>query len=628
MAPHATLETNGVNGINGVNGAHNLNGINGVNGAPNVNGINGDNHHAEGLDGHTDGESHFTIDYGNGTAPRHFEVSDDGNVSRQRELDPTTSSPSAGKPNILYIMADQMAAPILKMHDKDSPVKTPNIDALAKDGVVFDSAYCNGPLCAPSRFVMCTGQLPHKIGAYDNASTLASDIPTYAHYLRNEGYETILAGKMHFIGPDQLHGYERRLTTDIYPGDFGWSVNWDKPEERQEWYHNMSSVLQAGPCARSNQLDFDEEVIFKSTQYLYDYSRRDPNTRRPFSLTVAMTHPHDPYTITPEQWDRYEGVDIPLPKHQLSQEEQDPHATRILKSIEAWDKPMPPEAIKRARRAYFGACSYVDDNIGKLLLALRRCNLDENTVVVFSGDHGDMLGERSLWYKMNWYEMSARVPLLFHYPKMFQPGRVKESVSTMDLGPTFVDIVGGRMHPQLPMDGRSFYGALRGTQKAHDEVIGEYMGEGTISPVVMIRRGPWKFITSLVDPPQLFHLPSDPHELTNLATTAAIKAHPEHAKVFADFAAEAKKRWDLSAIHDDVLKCQRQRRLCWGALKKGYFTPWDYEPADHDPAREKYIRSTIPLDDLERRARYPPVDAMGQTSWLASSHGLAGAKGQ
>lgn len=114
------------------------------------------------------------------------------------------------KPNILYIMADQMSAPHLKMNDPESVIKTPNLDELARTGVVFSSAYCNSPLCAPSRFSMCTGQLPSKIGGYDNASILGPEIPTYAHYLRAEGYETALAGKMHFIGPDQLHGFEHR----------------------------------------------------------------------------------------------------------------------------------------------------------------------------------------------------------------------------------------------------------------------------------------------------------------------------------------------------------------------------------------------------------------------------------
>jgi len=173
------------------------------------------------------------------------------------------------RPNILYIMADQMAAPVLKMHDPNSVVQTPHIDKLAADGVVFDRAYCNSPLCAPSRFCMVTGQLPSKIRGYDNASQLSSEFPTYAHYLRRHGYETTLAGKMHFIGPDQLHGFEHRLTPDIYPGDFGWAVNWDKPYERQEWYHNMSSVLQAGPAARTNQLDYDEEVMYKASPFIF-----------------------------------------------------------------------------------------------------------------------------------------------------------------------------------------------------------------------------------------------------------------------------------------------------------------------------------------------------------------------
>lgn len=117
---------------------------------------------------------------------------------------------SSKKPNILYIMADQMTAPLLKMNNPNSVIKTPNLDKLAETGVVFSSAYCNSPLCAPSRFTMCTGQLPSKISGYDNASILAPEVPTYAHYLRAEGYETALAGKMHFIGPDQLHGFEHR----------------------------------------------------------------------------------------------------------------------------------------------------------------------------------------------------------------------------------------------------------------------------------------------------------------------------------------------------------------------------------------------------------------------------------
>ena len=269
------------------------------------------------------------------------------------------------KPNILYIMADQLAAPLLKMHDAESLIKTPNLDALAEKAVVFESAYTPSPLCAPSRMSMVSGQLPSKIGAFDNAAEIPASTPTYAHYLRAAGYETTLAGKMHFIG-DQLHGYESRLTTDIYPADFGWVVDWDRPDTRLEWYHNASSILQAGPCIRTNQLDYDEEVIYKSSQFLYDHVRKGADAR-PFALTVSLTHPHDPYTIEHKYWDMYESVDIPLPKVTIAKKDQDAHSKRLMKVCDLWDQDFSPEQIKRARRAYYGAVSYVDHCIGRIL---------------------------------------------------------------------------------------------------------------------------------------------------------------------------------------------------------------------------------------------------------------------
>lgn len=500
------------------------------------------------------------------------------------------------RPNILFIMADQMAAPILPLHDAASPVQMPNLMKLAEQAVVFDSAYCNSPLCAPSRFTLVSGRLPSKIGAYDNAADFPADVPTYAHYLRRLGYRTALSGKMHFCGPDQLHGYEERLTSDIYPADYGWAVNWDEPDVRASWYHNMSSVLQAGPCVRSNQLDFDEEVVFKARQYLYDHVRMSPD--QPFCLTVSMTHPHDPYTIGREYWDRYEGVDIPLPRQHIEQSEQDPHSQRILKIIDLWDKPLPEDKIRDARRAYFGACSYIDDNIGKLLKTLEECGLAEDTLIVFSGDHGDMLGERGLWYKMHWFEMSARVPLLVHAPQRFAAHRVSQSVSTLDLLPTLVELAGGQVEQGLELEGHSLLPHLQG-KGGHDEVLGEYMAEGTLSPLMMIRRGPWKFVYSEQDPLLLFNLDSDPQELHNLAECG------EHKGILAGFLAEARERWDIPAIHAATLASQRRRRLVAEALSQGKLTSWDHQP--WVDASQQYMRNHIDLDDLERRARFPQV---------------------
>ena len=498
------------------------------------------------------------------------------------------------RPHILFIMADQMAAPWMPIYNAASPVRMPHLAQLANDGVVFDSAYCNSPLCAPSRFSLVSGQLPSKIGAYDNAADFAADIPTYAHYLRRQGYHTALSGKMHFCGPDQLHGYEERLTSDIYPADYGWAVNWDEGEARPSWYHNMSSVLQAGPCVRTNQLDFDDEVVFRANQYLFDHVRT--RAGQPFCLTVSMTHPHDPYTIPSEFWDLYRDEDIPLPQTEIAQEQQDPHSQRILKVIDLWGQTMPAEAIRRARRAYFGSCSYIDSNIGKLLKTLADCGLAKDTIVVFSGDHGDMLGERGLWYKMHWFESAARVPLVVHAPGRFAARRVAGSVSTIDLLPTFVALAGGTPEPQLHLDGRSLLPHLEGG-KGHDEAIGEYMAEGSNTPLVMIRRGSFKFIYSSKDPALLFDLGSDPLELRNLA------GEPAHQHRVAEFLAEVDQRWDMPALHAQVLASQRRRRLVYDALTRGKLTSWDHQPMVD--ASQQYMRNHIDLDDLERRARFP-----------------------
>ncbi|RMF04312.1 MAG: choline-sulfatase, partial [Chloroflexi bacterium] len=230
-------------------------------------------------------------------------------------------------PNILFIMTDQLTARALPFYGHPT-VKTPHLFAMAESGVVFENAYCNSPLCAPSRASMMTGQLPSRIGAFDNAAPFAADVPTLAHHLRAQGYHTCLSGKMHFVGPDQLHGFEERLTTDIYPSDFGWTPDWENFETRPSWYHNMLSVVQAGPCQTSNQLDFDEEVAFQSTRKIFDLARRPDD--RPFFLLASFTHPHDPFAITPEYWNRYDPAEIddpavpPLPVDRL-----DPHSRRL-----------------------------------------------------------------------------------------------------------------------------------------------------------------------------------------------------------------------------------------------------------------------------------------------------------
>ena len=501
----------------------------------------------------------------------------------------------SGKPNFLILMADQMAADVLPFI-ANSPVIAPRMSALAERGVVFANAYCPSPLCAPSRFSLLAGQLPSRIGAYDNACEFHAETPTLAHYLRAGGWRTILAGKMHFVGPDQLHGFEERLTTDIYPADFSWTPDWTRPDHRPSWYHSMDSVLTAGPTLRTNQIDYDEDVVHTARRKLFDIARdADP---RPFLLVASLTHPHDPFAIHRRYWDRYEGVDIPMPRTGHDPVGQDPHSARLRHVCGSDLDPVNEAQIRAARRAYFGAISFVDEQFSILLDTLEESGLAGNTVVILCGDHGEMLGERGLWYKMSFFEGAARVPLVISAPDRFAPRRVESAVSTLDLLPTLLDLAGLAPAQAAPVDGHSLVPHLEG-QAGHDEALGEYLGEGALAPIIMIRRGAWKFIHSPADPDQLYHLADDPDEQVNRATD------PACAPLVASLRAEVERRWDLSTLHADVLASQRRRHLIATAQATGTLAHWDYQPP-RDASRE-YVRAHMDLEQIEAAARFPRV---------------------
>jgi choline-sulfatase len=499
------------------------------------------------------------------------------------------------QPNILILMADQLSALALPAYG-NRVAKTPHLDALAASGVRFENAYCNSPLCAPSRGVLTYGRLPSATGVYDNAAEFPSHMPSFAHYLRAAGYRTILTGKMHFCGPDQLHGFEERLTTDIYPADYAWTPDWTRFAERPDWYHGMESVAQAGPCARTNQIDFDEEVAFTAQQRLFDIARG--TDRRPFCLTVSFTHPHDPFTITEDYWNRYAPDEIEPPR--IATQANDPHARRLRHIIGLDLQPVTPAQVQAARHAYFGEIAYFDDTVGRVVAALRAARLEQDTIVIVLADHGEMLGERGLWYKMSFHEAASRVPLIVHAPGTFAAGRIADAVSLADLLPTLAEVAGDGRAPAYatPLDGRSLLPHLSRTG-GHDEVIGEYLAEGVVAPMVMLLRDRRKFIHTPGDPDLLYDLTADPDEQANLA------ADPAHATTVAMFRTEVAQRWDIGALHADVLESQRRRRFVADALRHGRQTAWDWLPP-RDASR-MYVRNAMPLEELEAMARFPRV---------------------
>lgn len=475
------------------------------------------------------------------------------------------------KPNILFLQADQLSASALSFYG-NQVTRTPNLDRLAAEGVVFENAYCNNPLCVPSRASMLSGRLGSTIDIFDNGSEFRASVPTFVHYLRSAGYQTSLSGKMHFVGPDQLHGYEERLTTDIYPSDFVWTEDWDKFSDK----HALAAKTfqHVGPCEECRQLAYDDEVTFKAERKLYQIAMSDD--QRPFFLTVSFSDPHEPYLARKEFWDLYDPEEIDLPRvPSIPESEQDPHSRRFESMYRFKDLNLSRQTLIDVRRAYYANVSYLDDKIGRLLEVLERTGLDENTWIIFTADHGDMLGERGLWWKKHFYEDSSRVPLIVHAPGRFSAGRIRQNASLVDLYPTLLEVAG--IDPVAgvvsPIHGNSLMGLFAGeTDDWPDTIFCENFDGGTPAPMFMVRKGRYKYVSCPMDPSQLYDLEDDPLELTNLS------GDPEFESIEAEFEALVADRWDAGELYQRIIESQHSRGFLHTVLSSGKRTSWDFEP--------------------------------------------------
>ena len=497
------------------------------------------------------------------------------------------------QPNILIIMVDQLNGTFFPDGPADW-LHAPHLKKLAARSTRFANAYTASPLCAPARASFMSGQLPSRTGVYDNAAEFTSSIPTYAHHLRRAGYQTCLSGKMHFVGPDQMHGFEERLTTDIYPADFGWTPDYRKPGERIEWwYHNMGSVTGAGVAEITNQMEYDDEVAHHAKMKMYDLSRGADT--RPWCLTVSFTHPHDPYVARKKHWDLYNDCEHLMPEiAPIPYEDQDAHSKRILDANDCDNFTITDENVKRARQAYFANISYLDDKVGELMQTLE--DTRQEAVILFVSDHGDMLGERGLWFKMSFLEGASRVPLMICAPEM-EAGLNTTPVSSIDILPTLCDLAGVDMSEVMPWtDGQSIVALGQGGER-FEPVAMEYAAEASYAPLVSLRYGKWKFNRCALDPDQLFDLGADPHELINLAAVPAHKGTADQLR------AKSEARWDLDAYDAAVRHSQAGRWVVYEALRNGNYYPWDYQPLQK--ASERYMRNHMDLNILEESKRFP-----------------------
>jgi len=491
-------------------------------------------------------------------------------------------------------MADQLAAHAVGAYG-NSWIQTPHCDALAARGLLFESAYCNCPICGPSRASMCTGRWVSSIETFDNGCDFPSSTPTFLHHLRRAGYRTLLSGKMHFIGPDQHHGFQKRLTPEIYPSSFTWTPDWT----RGAYPNPGSSVEQlpeAGLCKWSMQLDYDEEVTFRALEAIRDQARKPGN--EPFFLCASYTHPHDPFIIHEPWWSLYDEDSIPMPTVPAQPIEQ-MHPFNQWLQIHHRIPEFPPQEdwVRNARRAYYGMVSYFDHQVGLLLDELERGGLHENTWVVITSDHGEMLGEHGMWFKRTFYEPAVRVPLLVQGPGVESPGRKSErTVSLVDLFPTFVELarLDDCNKALAACDGTSLMPDVRNTRHPSGDpgAIIEYFSEGACQPMRALVKDNKKLVHVYQEDPLFFDLATDPHETQNRIDDPKLRNSIETMQ------AVIERSWEPQEIRRRILQSQQNRHWIQHTFGSGESENWDCVSAS-DNAR--YVRQFNAQETSRRR---------------------------
>ncbi len=497
-------------------------------------------------------------------------------------------STKQNQPNIVLIMADQLTGMAMPMNG-NPVVKAPNLQQLAKEGVNFENAYCNNPVCAPSRASLLTGLLSSEVGAYDNGAPFASEIPTIGHYLISLGYTTTLTGKMHFVGADQNHGYEDRLNTDIYPSDYGWTADWAQQDEPfAPSVMTVRGVIEAGACKRCMQTDHDEEVAYTAVQKIYDLARRQD--KKPFFLTASFTNPHNPYVVEQKYLDMYTEEEINMPDAEYIEPElRDAWSKRYYQLIRQDEHYITEDHVRKARHAYYAMTSYIDDLAGRVITALKETDQYENTIIIFTADHGDMLGERGMWYKFNPFEWSVRVPYIIKTPDAKGGQNIKNPVSNLDIVPTLLDYVDEAKELDYveELRGTSLRNVINGKEELEQRLVPiEFTGEGVYAPACIIRGNQYKFIHCGDDPEMLFDMNADPLEQNNLVNDPSKKDELEKMQK------ALHEIWDLETLQKTIELSQKRRIFMQNKVfqKPGANYPeWDYQVVKD--ATKQYVRS-------------------------------------
>jgi arylsulfatase len=437
----------------------------------------------------------------------------------------SAAEPDASRPNILFLMADQFRGDCLGA-DGNPVIRTPNLDRLATEGARFIHAYTSTPSCTPARSAILTGLSPWRHGMLGYGAVAIRYEHELPRMLADAGYYTIGIGKMHFHPQRNLHGFHKTILDE--------SSREQSPDFRSDyrsWFWSVAPTLNPDATGigwndyRARTYVLPEEL--HPTRWTADVAVRFLKEYRgpgPFFCKVSFARPHSPYDPPERFMKMYENADVPAAAIGDWAARNDVKVDPA--NFSPWRGNFGPEQVRRSRRAYYGSVSFIDEQIGRILDVLRERGLLENTLILFTADHGDMLGDHYLWRKTYAYEGSARIPMLIRWPRSMQAERgqgLSQPTELRDILPTCLDAAGVPV-AEGEFDGRSLLELARGNTDKWREVIDLehstcYAGA---EPWNALTDGRMKYIFYATSGrEELFDLQNDPPELHDLAPDPA-----------------------------------------------------------------------------------------------------------
>ena len=440
--------------------------------------------------------------------------------------------------NLLFIFSDEHTRDIAGAYGNDL-VKTPNLDALAARGTRFDAAYCNCPICVPSRASLATGRYVHDVACWDNANPYTGTPPGWGHHLIAEGHEVAAIGKLHYRSAEDPTGFSEQINTLHVVdgvGDLLGLLRRDPPHRGNA----KQLAAEAGP-GESTYTKYDRSIAANASKWLRAKAEAPPD--KPWLLFVGFVLPHFPLVSPPEFFAMYPPEQMPVPRMYGEGERPSHPVLDRLRQCLNYNDYFDEKKMRIALSAYFGMVSFLDHNIGQLMKVLDETGLSKSTRIVYTSDHGDNLGNRGLWGKSVMYEESVAVPLIMAGKDIPEGKAVSTPVSLVDLAPTFVEALGEQPTvEERKLPGRSLFEIIREEPKDR-AVLSEYHAVGYISGAYMLRKGQWKLVYYVGHPSQLFDLGADPHETRDLGLD------PAYATVRDEMEAELRKVVDPEAAN-------------------------------------------------------------------------------